>query len=152
MLDRVIRSKIIANDKTIYDLVSTGDPRSSSYYDSRSCIVDSSTDEFDGPSSHNKECWENVRLRPLTILYRLVIYDRQMTASYNRASIDLYEMDRVNIKKEYATMLDRLQRSIMIAILNHKTIDDPPSTRNLISSTFYMLRSYIDWPIHVGIH
>ena len=67
-----------------------------------------------------------------------------MTASYDRASIDLYEMDRVDIKKEYATMLDRLKRSIMIAILNHKTIDDPPSTRNLISSTFYMLRSYID--------
>ena len=69
MLDRVIRSKIIANDKTIDDLVSTGDSRSSSYCDSRSCIVDSSTDEFDGPSSHNKECWENVRLRSLTILY-----------------------------------------------------------------------------------
>ena len=69
---------------------------------------DSSTDEFDGPSSHNIECWENVRLRPLTILYRLVIYDRQMNASYDRASIDLYEMDRVAIKKEYETMLDRL--------------------------------------------
>ena len=32
MLDRVLRSKITANEKTIDDLVSTGDPRSSSYY------------------------------------------------------------------------------------------------------------------------
>ena len=45
---------------------------------------------------------------PLTILYRLVIYDHQMNASYDRASIDLYEMDRVAIKKEYVTMLHRL--------------------------------------------
>ena len=33
-------------------------------------------------------------------------------------------------------MLDRLQRSIMIANPNHKTIDDPPSTRDLTSSIF----------------
>ena len=70
--------------------------------------IDSSTDEFDGPRSHNKECCENVRLRPLTILYRLVIYDCQINASYDLTSIDSYEMDRVAIKKEYATMLDRL--------------------------------------------
>ena len=48
------------------------------------------------------------RLRPLTILYRLVIYDCQINASYALTSIDSYEMDRVAIKKEYATMLDRL--------------------------------------------
>ena len=108
MLDRELRSKIIANDKTTDDLyrLVIQDRQVIAIYNRAS--IDSSTDEFDGLSSHNKECWENVRLRPLTILYRLVIYDHQMNASYDRASIDIYEMDRVAIKKEYATILDRL--------------------------------------------